>query len=49
MPEEITFKTTPQIALEQIRWACEVSLPGHMALLDAGYGNDSRCVRASLS
>ena len=26
--EAITFKTKPQIALEQIRWACEVGLPG---------------------
>jgi len=26
VPEEITFKTKPQIALEQIRWACEVGL-----------------------
>jgi SRSO17 transposase len=42
VPEEITFKTKPEIALEQIRWACEVGLPGHMALLDAGYGHDSK-------
>jgi len=36
VPEEITFKTKPQIALEQIRWACEVGLPGDMVLVDAG-------------
>src|SRR5467141_3078353 len=42
VPEEITFKTKPQIALEQIRWACEVGLPGSMALMDAGYGHDSK-------
>jgi hypothetical protein len=42
VPEEITFKTKPEIALEQIRWACEVGLPGTMALLDAGYGHDSK-------
>jgi SRSO17 transposase len=42
VPEEITFKTKPEIALEQIRWACEVGLPGNMALLDAGYGHDSK-------
>src|ERR1700731_1535200 len=41
VPEEIAFKTKPEIALEQIRWACEVGLPGTMALLDAGYGHDS--------
>src|ERR1700724_312252 len=28
VPEEITFKTKPQIALEQIRWGGEVGLPG---------------------
>jgi SRSO17 transposase len=48
VPEEITFKTKPQIALEQIRWACEVGLPGRMALLDAGYGHDSK-LRAGIT
>jgi len=48
VPEEITFKTKPQIALEQIRWACEVGLPGDMALLDAGYGHDSK-LRAGIT
>src|SRR5271169_7256172 len=28
----------PQIALEQLRWACEAGLPRGVALLDAGYG-----------
>jgi SRSO17 transposase len=41
-PEEIVFKTKPQIALEQIRWAVESGLPGNMVLLDAGYGHDSK-------
>jgi len=36
-------------ALEQIRWACEVGLPGSMALLDAGYGHDSKLPRVSLT
>jgi SRSO17 transposase len=45
VPEEITFKTKPEIALEQIRWACEVGLPGNMVLLDAGYGHDSKLRR----
>ena len=45
VPEEITFKTKPEIALEQMRWACEVGLPGNMALLDAGYGHDSKLRR----
>ncbi len=48
VPEEITFKTKPQIALEQIRWACEAGLPGRMALMDAGYGHDSK-LRAGLT
>ncbi len=48
VPEAITFKTKPQIALEQIRWACEVSLPGSMALVDAGYGHDSK-LRAGIT
>src|SRR5438309_8287058 len=39
VPEEITFKTKPEIALEQIRWAWEVGLPGDRVLLDAGYGH----------
>ena len=30
------------MALEQIRWACEVGLPRGVALMDAAYGNDSR-------
>jgi SRSO17 transposase len=42
VPQDITFKTKPEIALDQIRWAHEIGLPGKMALMDAGYGNDSR-------
>jgi len=45
VPEEITFKTKPEIALEQIRWACESGLPRGTALLDAGYGHDSKLRR----
>src|SRR4030081_1610276 len=48
VPEEIAFKTKPEIALEQIRWACEVGLPGNMVLLDAGYGHDSK-LRAGIT
>src|SRR6266852_684263 len=48
VPEEITFKTKPEIALEQIRWACEIGLPGDMALVDAGYGHDSK-LRAGIT
>src|SRR6266849_5176985 len=42
VPEDIAFKTKPEIALDQIRWAREVGLPGRMVLMDAGYGNDSK-------
>jgi SRSO17 transposase len=42
VPRDIVFKTKPEIALEQIRWACEAGLPRGIALMDAGYGVDSR-------
>jgi SRSO17 transposase len=42
VPLDISFKTKPEIALEQIRWACEVGLPRGVALTDVAYGNDSR-------
>ena len=42
VPEDISFMTKPEIALEQIRWACETGLAGDMVLLDAGYGHDSK-------
>jgi SRSO17 transposase len=48
VPEEICFKTKPEIALEHIRWACETGLPGDMVLLDAGYGHDSK-LRAGIT
>jgi SRSO17 transposase len=42
VPEDITFKTKPEIALDQIRWAHETGLPGKMVLMDTAYGKDSR-------
>src|SRR5438477_12718509 len=42
VPRDIVFKTKPEIALEQIRWACEAGLPRGVALMDAAYGSDSR-------
>jgi SRSO17 transposase len=42
VPLDISFKTKPEIALEQIRWACEAGLPRGIGLMDAAYGNDSR-------
>jgi len=42
VPSDISFKTKPEIALEQIRSACEAGLPRGVVLMDAAYGNDSR-------
>jgi SRSO17 transposase len=41
VPEEVSFKTKPEIALEQITAACEAGLPRGVVLMDAGYGNNS--------
>jgi SRSO17 transposase len=48
IPKEIGFKTKPEIALEQLRWACETGLPCGVVLLDAGYGNNSE-LRADIT
>ena len=48
VPLEIGFKTKPEIALEQIRWACAAGLPRGVGLMDAAYGNDSR-LRAGMT
>jgi SRSO17 transposase len=48
VPKEIKFKTEPEIALEQIRWACEAGLPRGVGLMDTAYGNDSR-LRAGMT
>lgn len=42
VPEEVEFKTKPQIALEQIKWACEVGLPRGVVIVDAGYGVEAK-------
>ena len=41
VPKEIGFKTKPQIALDQLRWACATGLPRGVVLMDAGYGADT--------
>jgi SRSO17 transposase len=41
VPKAITFKTKPQIALEQIRAAYAAGVPRGAALLDASYGSNS--------
>jgi SRSO17 transposase len=48
VPKQIKFKTKPEIALEQIQWACEAGLPRGIGLMDAAYGNDSR-LRAGMT
>jgi SRSO17 transposase len=48
VPLEIAFKTKPEIALEQMRWACAAGLPRGVGLMDAAYGNDSR-LRAGMT
>jgi SRSO17 transposase len=48
VPEEVSFKTKPEIALEHIRWACAMGLPGDLVLLDAGYGHDAK-LRAGIT
>ena len=48
VPEDIEFKTKPELALDQIRWACEAGLPRGVALMDVAYGNDSR-LRAGMT
>jgi len=40
VPLDIGFKTKPEIALDQIRWACKAGLPRGVALMDAAYGTD---------
>src|ERR1700759_1556840 len=48
VPKEIKFKTKPEIALEQIGWACVAGLPRGVALMDTAYGRDSR-LRAGMT
>jgi SRSO17 transposase len=48
VPEETTFKTKLEIALEQVRWACEAGIPRGIVLMDPGYGHDAG-LRTALS
>ena len=41
IPGDVTFKTKPEIALDQLRWACKEGLPQGVVLMDAGYGVDT--------
>jgi len=42
VPEDLEFQTKPQIALEQIKWACEMGLPRGVVIVDAGYGVEAK-------
>jgi SRSO17 transposase len=48
VPEDISFQTKHEIALDQVRFACEAGLPRGVALMDAGYGNNSE-LRADIT
>jgi SRSO17 transposase len=41
VPADVTFKTKPQIALEQVKHACESGIARGVVLMDAGYGADT--------
>src|SRR5215204_6278874 len=38
VPDDIVFKTKPQIALDQLRWACEAGIARGVVLMDPAYG-----------
>jgi SRSO17 transposase len=42
IPEEISFQTKPEIALDQIRTALARQIPSAPVLADPGYGNDTK-------
>jgi SRSO17 transposase len=42
VPVEISFETKHEIALKQLRWACEQGLPRGVALMDPGYGHSAQ-------
>jgi SRSO17 transposase len=41
IPEEVRFKTKPELALDMIRRAVDAGIPGRMLLADAGYGDST--------
>jgi SRSO17 transposase len=41
IPDDITFKTKPEIALDQLQWAHNIGLPGEIVVMDAGYGSNT--------
>lgn len=41
IPENVSFQTKPQIALDQLRVLAQSDVPRAVVLADAGYGNDT--------
>jgi SRSO17 transposase len=41
VPGDIGFKTKPEIALDQLRWACAAGIAPGVVLMDPAYGNDA--------
>lgn len=41
VPPGLRFQTKPEIAIDQIRFACEAGLPRGVVLMDAGYGTNT--------
>jgi SRSO17 transposase len=41
VPDDIVFKTKPQIALDQLRFACAAGIARGVVLMDPAYGNDA--------
>jgi SRSO17 transposase len=48
VPDDVIFQTKPEIALRQLRQALADGVPPAVALMDPGYGNDSK-LRAGIS
>jgi SRSO17 transposase len=42
MPDDIVFKTNPEIAIEIVHSACANGLPSTMVLFDASYGHNAK-------
>ena len=42
VPEDIVFQTKLEIAIDQLRWACEAGLPRGVVLMDVAYGCDAK-------
>jgi SRSO17 transposase len=41
VPDDISFKSKPQIALDQLCWACKTGIARGVVLMDPAYGNDA--------